>query len=351
MGDRRGERGWAGLTPSQVVTFALIFFGIGALFLLAWQVRHVLLLLFGAIVIAVVLRSIAAPFRDRLGLPDPLALLASVLTVAGVLGLAGWLVGSEVSAQVAVLADQLPAAWEDLEQRLAGTLAGDMMEALRAQVNGAGIVSSLGRMGWSLGSALIDILIVIVAGVFLAASPTSYRTGLLKLVPRERRALAADTVEASGRALGLWLRGQLIQMVLIGTLTGIGLAIIGVPSALTLGIFAGLLEFVPFIGPIVASIPALLLAATQGMDTFLWTLGLYLLIQQVEGNLIQPLVQRHAVKIPPVILLFAILFAAPLFGLPGILLAAPLAVFVFVLVKRLYVQEALDTPTRLPGER
>ncbi|MFN3592591.1 MAG: AI-2E family transporter [Thermaurantiacus sp.] len=346
-----GGRSGVGLTPKQMVSFALIFFGIGALFLLAWQVRHVLLLLFGAIVIAVVLRSIASPFRDRLRFPDWAALIASVLTVAGVLGIAGWLVGSEVSAQVAVLADQLPAAWEDLQRRFSGTLVGDMMEALRAQADGAGIVSSLGRMGWSLGTAVIDIVIVIVAGIFLAASPQSYRTGLLKMVPRERREMAADTIEASGRALGLWLRGQLIQMVLIGTLTGIGLAIIGVPSALTLGIFAGLLEFVPFIGPIVASIPALLLAATQGMDTFLWTLGLYLVIQQIEGNLIQPLVQRHAVKIPPVILLFAILLAAPLFGLPGVLLAAPLAVFVFVLVKRLYVREALDTPTSLPGEK
>jgi predicted PurR-regulated permease PerM len=348
MSSPRGEQGF---TPQQMATFALIFFGIGALFLLAWQVRHVLLLLFGAIVIAVVLRSIASPFRDRLNFPDWAALLASVLTVAGVLGMAGWLVGSEVSAQVAVLADQLPAAWEDLERRFAGTLVGEMMEALRAQVNGAGIVSSLGRMGWSLGTALIDILIVIVAGIFLAATPQSYRTGILKLVPKQRRAVAAETIDASGRALGLWLRGQLIMMVLIGTLTGIGLAIIGVPSALTLGIFAGLLEFIPFVGPIVAAIPALLLAATQGMDTFLWTLGLYLVIQQIEGNVIQPLVQRHAVKIPPVILLFAILLAVPLFGIPGVLLAAPLAVFVFVLVKQLYVREALDTPTSLPGEK
>ncbi|MFQ3595886.1 MAG: AI-2E family transporter, partial [Sphingomonadaceae bacterium] len=133
------------------------------------------------------------------------------------------------------------------------------------------------------------------------------------------------------------------------TLTGLGLWLIGVPSALTLGLLAGLLEFVPFVGPIVAAIPALLLAGAQGTETFLWTLGLYLLIQQAEGNIIQPLVQRAAVKIPPVLLLFAILVAAPLFGPVGILLAAPLAVLVFTLVKHLYVREALDTPAEPRG--
>jgi predicted PurR-regulated permease PerM len=337
------------LGKDRVASHALIFFGIGALFLIAWQVRYVLLLLFGAVIVAVVLKTAATPFR-RIGLPHGPALTAAVFSVAGLLVLAGWLVGSEVADQASELADMLPDAWEQVETQLADTPFGGLMEGVRAQIMDGGIASSLGQIGLSVGRAVIDLVIVVVAGIYIASTPESYRTGLLKMVPKRRRALASDTVEHAGRGLSLWLRGQLIQMVLIGTITAIGLTVIGVPSALTLGILAGLLEFVPFLGPIAAAIPALLLAATLGVETLLWTLGFYLFLQQLEGNLIQPMVQKRAVSIPPVVLLFAILLAAPLFGIPGILLAAPLAVFTFVLVKRLYVQEALDTPTRMPGD-
>jgi predicted PurR-regulated permease PerM len=336
--------------PGAVARSALIVFAVGALFFLAWQLRHVFLLILGAIVVAVVLRALADPFRRRLRLPDWAALLASVLTVAAVIGAAFWLVGSEVAAQVTTLARDLPAAWEQFRERLEGSIAGDVLDQALAELGGSGIVASLGRFGLTLGGAVIGLFVVVVAGIFLAAQPRTYRDGLLQLVPRPQRATAGEAVDASGEALKRWLRGQLVQMLIIGTLTGIGLWIIGVPSALTLGILAGLLEFVPFVGPIIAAIPALLLAGAQGSETFFWTLGLYLVIQQVEGNLVQPLVQRFAVKIPPVVLLFAILFAAPLFGPLGVVLAAPLAVLAFVLVKRLYVREALDTRTRLPGD-
>ncbi len=347
-GQGSARRDWPG--KGRMAIFALIFFGIGALFLLAWHVRHVLLLLFAAVLVAVILRTVAAPFQRWLRLPDGLALTAAILSIVGTLALLAWLVGSEIVEQVSALAEDLPRAWAQIEERAAGTFGGDLMRGLRELVDEASVASSLGQIGWSLGRATLDTVIVIVAGIYLAATPASYRTGILKIVPRERRQLASETIEQAGTALGLWLKGQVIQMVLIGTLTTIGLMLIGMPSAVTLGLLAGFLEFVPFLGPIAAAIPALLLAATLGWEMFLWTLGLYLLIQQIEGNVIHPMVQQRTVSIPPVVLLFGILLAAPIFGLPGILLAAPLAVFFFVLIKRLYVREALDTPTRMPGD-
>jgi predicted PurR-regulated permease PerM len=145
----------------------------------------------------------------------------------------------------------------------------------------------------------------------------------------------------SGDALRLWLKGQLVSMVVVGVLTGLGLWLIGVPSAAALGLLAGLLEFVPLAGPVIAAIPTLLLALSVGPNTALWAAGLMLVIQQIEGNVIQPLVQRYAVQLPPALFLFALLGFAAMFGAFGIILAAPLTVVVYSLIRRLYVQEAL----------
>lgn len=154
----------------------------------------------------------------------------------------------------------------------------------------------------------------------------------------------------SENAICLWLKAQLISMTVVGLLVGLGLWLIGVPSALTLGLIAGSVEFVPLVGPIIAALPAVLLALAVGPETVLWIVGLYLLVQRVEGILLQPLLKQYTVDLPAVILLFALLDFGALFGALGIILAAPLAVVVYVLVKRLYVKEALDTPTSIPGE-
>lgn len=195
-----------------------------------------------------------------------------------------------------------------------------------------------------------DLLVVFVGGIYLASQPGLYRGGLLKLMPRKSRKLSSIALDDSGRALRLWLLGQLVSMALVGTLTGAGLWLLGVPAALALGLFAGLLEFIPLVGPIIAAIPGVLLAFAQGPEVALWVLGLYLIIQQVEGNVIQPLVQQHAVDLPPALLLFSLLATGLLFGATGVILATPLTVVIFVLTKRLYVRETLATVAPLPGE-
>ncbi len=110
---------------------------------------------------------------------------------------------------------------------------------------------------------------------------------------------------------------------------------------LGLALIAGLLDFIPFIGPIIAAVPAVLLAFTLGPAAALWTAGLYLLVQQIQGNLLQPLVQKHAVDIAPALLLFSVGAAGLLFGILGVILAAPLTVVCYVLVRHLYVQAVL----------
>ena len=139
-------------------------------------------------------------------------------------------------------------------------------------------------------------------------------------------------------------------MLVVGLLTGFGLWLLGMPSFLVLGLMAGVLEFIPFAGPIIAAVPAVLLALAAGPEMTFWVILLYLAVQQFEGNVLTPLVQQYAVDLPGAVLLFSLIGFGTLFGTLGIILAAPLAVVTMVLVKRLYVIETLHTPTPIPGE-
>ena len=160
-----------------------------------------------------------------------------------------------------------------------------------------------------------------------------------------------ETIVDIGRALRLWLLGQAIQMALIAALTTVAVWIIGLPSPLALGAIAGLAEFIPYLGPILASIPAVLVAITSGFFPALWTIVAYLIIHQIEGNLIVPIVQRKLVFVPPAVLLLSIVAVTEIYGTIGIIFAAPITVIIFVAVKKLYVRDSLGQPTELPGEK
>jgi len=141
-----------------------------------------------------------------------------------------------------------------------------------------------------------------------------------------------------------------VAMVAIGILTWIGFMIIGVQSPLVLAIIAGILEFIPYAGPIASAIPAVLVALVQGPELAGWTVLMYVVVHHLEAYVLQPVVQQWAVEVPAVIMLFSLLAFGLLFGVVGVFFAAPLAVVTYVLVKRLYIVEALDTPTPIPGE-
>ncbi|MDO1560223.1 AI-2E family transporter [Brevundimonas sp. 2R-24] len=334
--------------------FFILLLGVGVL--LAWRLTHVLLLIFGAVLIAVLLRTIAEPIQRYLRLPQRWAVLAALVGVFAFLGLAGWLFGRQIDAQLSSLSERLPLAWETVQSRLetlpygreivarlnelepssgAGGAGSDML--------GSGVFSGARAVAATLMTGLGELILVIFAGLFLALNPQSYRDGLLRLAPtgglKDKMGRAFDV---SGEGLKRWLLGQLISMLLIGVLVTLGTWAIGLPSPLALGLFAGMLEFVPIVGPTLAFIPAFLLALLEGPDAVLWTVLLYVIIQQIEGNLIMPLVQKRMLTLPPVLTLFAILAFAALFGPIGILFATPLAVIIYLLVRTLYLGEDSD---------
>lgn len=333
----------------QKVLAAIALVALGLLF---WKLSGVLVLVFGAILVAALLRTLSSLVMRLAPLPEGVALAVVVVALAALLGTLSWLFGSRAADELATLAEILPGAYQDFQDWLDDTRAGQFLsrqiEALEGSM--ANIATSAGAMAMSLGGGVANLLLILMGGIYLAAQPGLYRTGLLKLVPPRAREAVGDAVDASGRALRLWLGGQLMAMLMVGVLTGLGLWLLGVPAAFALALVAFFLDFVPIVGPIIAAIPGILLGFTVSPQVGLLTLALYLVIQQLEGNVLQPLIQQRAVELPPAMLLFSLVAFGILYGLPGVLLAAPLTVVTFVLVKRLYVRELLDTETSIPGE-
>ena len=320
--------------------------------ILLWRLSDLVVLVFGAMIVAVLLSAIAEPISriPRLGKRSALAIvvISILLAIAVLFGI----FGVQVRSQFSDLARNVPAGWKGLEGIISGFPFGDrLVSALRADLpNGAHLLSQIGTLLLTVGNGIVDLVLVTIGAVFFAAQPHLYRNGFFKLFPISWRGLVAEAVDDSGRALGLWFRGQLISMVIVGFLTWLGLTLLGVPSAFALGWIAAFAEFIPYAGPILAAIPGLLLALLLGPQKAMWVLLMYVAVQQLESNILQPLIQQKIVTLPPALTLFGMAAGGLLFGFLGLLLAAPAIVVAYVILKRVYVVELLHTPTTVPGE-
>ena len=334
------------VSDAEFIRRVLIFVGIAALAAALYKLSDVLLLIFGAILVAVVVRALARPIRAGTSVSERLALLASGFGIAALLIGIGYLFGAQISDQLSSLTASLPQAAQRLSQTVPG-------QSISAMVKGSSIGDLLmNALSWgtTIFGAVAALVVVIVAGLYIAVSPEVYRDGFVMLFPKSRQVEIADTIDAAGEALRLWLRAQLLAMIIVGILIATGLALVGVPSALALGLIAGVAEFVPIVGPVIGAIPALLLASTQDWHTIVWTLAVFVVVQQIESNLIMPLVAGRAVAVPPAVGLFAVVAIGVLFGPLGLVLGYPLAIVIDVAVRRLYVREALGEDVVVTGE-
>ncbi|MGF7163338.1 putative PurR-regulated permease PerM [Rhodoligotrophos appendicifer] len=319
--------------------------------LLIYQLSQLLLLVFGSIIFASLLVA-ASQFLEKYTPIGRMAGLAIVLILVAV-SIGGFLFvfGSQIQAQVMALIQTFPSMISSVGHQVGIPDLWDRLGEQATQIlNRGGVFGSIAGYTSNVVTALSGGILILVAGAYLAVDPDLYKRGFVTLFPRESRKHARAALDHSGEALKLWLLGQLLTMLFVGVATTIGLFIIGVPSALTLGILAGLLEFIPYFGPILSAIPAILVALSVGDTTVYWVMGLYLLIQQIENNVVVPLVQRQTVDLPPVLGLFVVLALGLLFGPLGFLFGMPLTVVIFVMVKLLYVREVLEEPVDVPGD-
>lgn len=343
------ERGTARrLFAGSVMLVGVYFLARGAIAL-----AHLWMLIFGAVVVAVVIRSIADPLVARLKLKDGIAVAIAILAILLLLTGIGLLFGQQISKQVDQLAEFLPGAWEQLRSRLQESPAAqrvfEQLQGLGSEFGRA--IAIAPRLAMSTLTALTTPVLVVVAGVFLAVEPGKAREGVLAFTPEGSRERLRDVMNTCGRALNGWAKAQALSMLLVGSIVSLGLWLIGVPAPLALGLFTGLAQFVPILGPIASAVPALLIAATGGSQMFLLTLALFLGVSQLEANLITPLVQKNVASLPVVLGIFAVVGFGTLFGPLGVLFAAPLALVVYTALTMLYRQDVLDAPeAEVPGE-
>ncbi|MCZ7595733.1 MAG: AI-2E family transporter [Hyphomicrobium sp.] len=334
------------MTEAVFIRRVLIVVGILAFAAALYLLSDIMLLAFGSVLVAVVLRAIAQPIYRGTSLSRRLSLAAAGLGVVVLLGGIGYLFGAQINSQLATLIERLPAAAAELSKSQPFL---SMSELVKGSSVGNLVASAL-SWGTTVFGALATLVVVVLAGVYMAIQPDVYRNGFVMLFPKRVQGKVSETIDDAGEALRLWLGAQLLAMILVGVLTGAGLVLIGVPSALALGFIAGMLEFVPIIGPVVAAVPALLLASTQSWEMVAWTLALFVVVQQIESNIIMPLVSGRAVKVPPAVGLFAVVAIGILFGPLGLLLGYPLAIVTDVAVRRLYVREMLGEKVEIAGE-
>ena len=319
---------------------------------LLWQLSDLVMVVFGAVVVAVMLNALVVQTVRHTPLSQGLALAGVLVLLVILFALLIWLFGAQLAGEIESLKASLPNAWAHFQSWLAESPVGPTVKHFTEQTtSGAGdLATRLGALAMSASGNLTQLVLMLAGGIYLAAQPDLYRSGLLKLFPADRRALVGEAMDASGHALKAWLVGQLLAMVVVGLLTGLGLWMLGVPVAFGLGIITAVLDFVPIAGPVLAAIPAVLLGFTVSPQVGFGALLVFVVIQQLESHVLQPLIQQRVVDLPPALLLISLFAIGGVFGLPGVVLAAPLTVVIFVLVKRLYVREALGTETHLPGE-
>lgn len=319
--------------------------------LLVWRLADVLLLAFGAILVAVLLHALSEPLTKHLRAPRLVALTLAVAGLVAAIGGTVWLFGQQITLQISTLGELLPRAWEAVQAPLATSPIGayvlDDLQRLR-HADGL-VVQTASRLVRDSLSAAAATVIVLFSGLYLAFHPSTYVRGLLRLVPLGGRERAAEVLEACGDALNRWLLGALASMLLVGGSVGLGLWWAGVPSPLALGVLAGLAQFVPVVGPMAATVPALIVAAAQGPQTLAWTAAIYLGASQFEANVVTPLMLRQMVELPMGLTLFAVLAMGVLLGPLGALFATPLAVVAYVIVRRVYVEDVLGDRGPAPG--
>jgi predicted PurR-regulated permease PerM len=361
-------------TP-DILRAALVVAGVWLALQLLWVARSVFFLAFLGVLFGITL-SAGATWLQRRRVPRGLGVFLLVAALFGAIAGLGALAAPRITEQWEELRHQLPDALNQVEQwvrRRQGSVT-ELLQAPAGERPGAAerrddgeppraaqdvrqtIAQQIGNLGThfftvfsSTLAALGSLLLVTFVAIYVALDPSTYRRGILHLVPHGGRAKAIEVMDATGVTLRRWLVAQLIGMVIIGALTTAALLLLDVRAAVALGIIAGILEFVPYFGPILSSVPAIAMGFLDGPEKALWVALTYLGLQQLEGNVVTPLLMKEGLDLPPALTIIGQSVMALAFGFVGLVIAMPLLGAVMVPIKLLYVQDVVGDEVEVPG--
>lgn len=317
---------------------------LAALILLA---PDVLLVVFAGTLLAVLLQGGGHWIAARLGIADGWGVGLFLSGVIAALVLFAVSVAPSIAEQVDELSRRLPEAFETFRDRIEDYSWGSRLfdrltpETLASSEGRTAAMSAVSSTFGALGNAVIILFI----GLYGALDPGVYRRGFVQLLAPPIRGRGTEVLSAVAATLRNWLSAQLLAMAVVGVLTGAGLWIAGIPLPFALGLIAGLLAFIPNIGPVIALAPALLLALPEGQATVLTVLGIYLAVQALESYVVTPLIQQEKVALPPALVIAAQLLFGVLFGLLGLALATPITAAAMTIISLVYVGSYLDRET------
>ncbi|MEE3504205.1 AI-2E family transporter [Acidiphilium acidophilum] len=310
--------------------------------LAVWLLADIATLIFAAVLAAVVLRGASDALSSATRLPNGLAFaLVGVALAAAGAGFVAWL-GPQIEVQLAELVRSLMHFLTT--EAAASGFWGHLLDRARAGLASHGFTlvgDSTRRVVVHALGGLSSVLLIFVTALYLGATPGLYVRGFISLVPIPRRPRGLEILAELTAVLRRWMFGQLIDMMVVGVLASVGLSLLHVPMALALGVLAGVLTFIPYIGAFIAAIPGVIVAANVGLPTVIWVIVVYLACHLVEGYLVSPLVNRQMIYLPPALTVFSMVVLGYVYGPLGVILATPMTACGLTLVKEIYVRDML----------
>ncbi len=337
------------ISPRTVYVGIVLLVGLLVGLYFVYQVYEIVLAFVLTVLLSIIL-SVPVDYLARRGLPRTLGTLAVVVAIVGAIGFFSFALAPTIKEQFRQFSQNFPGLLKQVS-----TLADqaedffgldipvevepeNLVEVVRDFLTQGGVLEAAAGVGMTLASVISMGVVVLLAVVYLVARPEPWVNGLVSLFPAEQRQRVREVLKKLYRTVQRWLVGQLTAMTFIGISSVIALHIIGIPFALLLGIFSGLISFVPILGAILSAVPPLLLALVSDPILAVWVILAYTIIQQIESNIIQPVVMSQAVRLHPALVLFALLVMGTLFGVVGLVLAVPLVATFQVLVNELWVK-------------
>lgn len=319
----------------------LLAAGLFVAYQLFWPLLPILQLIIIAMLLGLVLR-VAVNKLKQLGAPPWLAVIIMLVGLGAFSALVALVMIPNLVREIQTLINDVPSYLESLRNLLQGIPyvpdLGELLDRLQSYLSQ--FLSQLTSWLPSFVSSLVWVLGGIVAAVFLAiymaASPGPLVSGSLRLVPKDRREVAEEFIEILGERLRGWILGTLLVSLFVGVGAGLGLWSLGVPLALTFGVIAGVLNIVPYLGSTLGALLPALVALTISPVKALLVVLLFIILNQIEGNILQPNIMGRQVHAHPAMILISLLVLGVLLGpIVGALLAVPAAVFVGVLIEEL----------------
>lgn len=326
------------ISSGAIFRVVLILLGFWFLYI----IRDIVFMLFAAVVISSAIEPVANYFQ-RYRVPRAISVLVVYILLLAIVSAVVTLMVPPLAAQVGQLAQGVPTVIDQFDHWV-GLL------GLNEEVAVAQLQDALNRFGEQLGnvgvnifqqtrnvfSGLFTFLFVLIIAFYLVIEKDALKKFFRLILPRKHIAYTDRVVERIQQKIGRWVVAQFVLGIIIGVIVGLGLWALGVQYALVLGLLAGIMEIIPVIGPIIAAVPGVFVALSQGWVLGLATLVFYILVQQAENHLLVPNIMRKAVGLSPLVTLIAVLLGARLAGVGGVILAVPLATILSIFLSDLF---------------